>query len=384
MLITLSNKKTDGYIIESQSDDFTISYTNLIIDAQFISASNSNYTSLVYISSNNVLNYIFDFSNTVYSKLEIGDVGSVCLLSNINVVDANNISFYTTNINNNYDVKLVNIKFSNGPGPTGYSSSFKIITDLSNIHKWSCLKSTSINNSIFTSFLSIYTYNNSKYYSSKIVDSNFIYCAVSGLNGSVPYMVSAVNNKNTIFYSIVGGACFIEKTKITIFENCKETQKNIEYLKKGDLVKTSFGNYKKISYVGYNKINILKNLSHIMVMDENTLNSNEKLFLTSGHSVLFKNYEYINEHYDHNNYDNNIINCCKIMAQHCKLFKYTTLRDVEHLNKNNFVYYYHIVLENKDLNAQSGIYANNVLCETMSINFIPKSGLIEHNGDKII
>ncbi len=114
-------------------------------------------------------------------------------------------------------------------------------------------------------------------------------------------------------------------------------------------------------------------------MDENTLNSNEKLFLTSGHSVLFENYDNINEHYDHNIYDHNIMNGCKIMTQHCKLFRYATLKEIEHLNKNNFVHYYHIVLENEDLNGQYGVYANNVLCETMSINFIPKSGLIEHN-----
>ena len=119
-------------------------------------------------------------------------------------------------------------------------------------------------------------------------------------------------------------------------------------------------------------------------MDENTLNSNEKLFLTSGHSVLFENYDYINEHYDHNIYDNNIMNGCKIMTQHCKLFRYANLEDIRHLNKNNFVHYYHIVLENEDLNGQYGVYANNVLCETMSINFIPKSGLIEHNKVKCL
>jgi hypothetical protein len=357
--------------------------SGIYINPKYISASNNlNYNSFVMITSENLLYYVYNFSSDGSNTKQIITDDSLTtfkLLSNFVISnDVDKETFYTVNDKTLYTVRI-------GTNTSNYNI-FKSDGSFGG-NNWSCLKQRDANNAIMTTTKNIFTFNQGEYYRDDISDVIFTYCAISGIDDltEFPYMLCGVDNSNFIYYSINGGgACFIEKTKITIFENCKETQKNIEYLKKGDLVKTSFGSYKKIAYIGYNKINVLRNLSHIMVMDENTLNSNEKLFLTSGHSVLFENYDNINEHYDHNIYDNNIMNGCKIMTQHCKLFKYATLNDIEHLNKNNFVYYYHIVLENENLDGQYGVYANNVLCETMSINFIPKSGLIEHNKVKCL
>ena len=51
--------------------------------------------------------------------------------------------------------------------------------------------------------------------------------------------------------------------------------------------------------------------------------------------------------------------------------------NIKHLiENNNKLKYYHICLENEDISGQYGIYSNNILTETLPINFISKSNLI--------
>jgi hypothetical protein len=357
------------------TDDITF------LNATSISA--TNYTtknSFILTTSANKLYYIYNFiGNQSFSAFSIDSSNSYAKLSNLDVINIATFLFYTTRNNLVYQCNVIN---NNGT----YSYEMTLLNDI-DANTWTCLKSLNYNNSLFSSSGynsskgSINYLNNQNNYIDDLTSyTNFIYCALSSLNGLIPYILTAVNNTNSIFYSLNGaGACFIENTKITILENNKEIQKYIQYLKNGDLIKTSDGTFKKLVYIGHNKINVLNNLEHIMILDENEYNSNEKLYLTSGHSVLFEDYKHINEHYDHLLYDNNIDDYYKIMTQHCSLFRYATMKDIEHLNKNNFVNYYHIALENKNLDGQYGVYANNVLCETMSINYIPKSGLIEIN-----
>jgi hypothetical protein len=255
----ISREKTftlfsDNYILSGSGLTVASTIDAPLINARYISISNNNYTSLILITSDEKLVFIYNFIGTAYTQKNLVESESTgySLLSNLSYISILDFSFYSIR---NSDSNLYKFRISvskNNEVYTWTNTTITKITDVGQNNEWSCLKSNSINtstttNSIFTSLTNIYTYNNSTYYTDDIPvpSPNFVYCALSGLNGSTPYMVSAVNNTNTIFYSTVGGACFIEKTKITIFENCEETQKNIEYLKKGDLVKISLGNYKK-------------------------------------------------------------------------------------------------------------------------------------------
>ena len=174
--------------------------------------------------------------------------------------------------------------------------------------------------------------------------------------------------------------CFIKNTMITILQNNIEIEIEVQNLKKNDLVKISTGEYKKIFYIGQQNINISKNLKNIRIIKKNTINNNlpkKDLLLTSGHSVLFKNLKYINKHYINTTYDNNIDGYYKIMTADCSLFDIVKMKDIENITEDNNVACYHIALENDDLEGQYGIYSNGMLSETMSINIINKSGLIE-------
>jgi hypothetical protein len=355
------------------SSTYTFSETTTFENAKYISASNKSNTTLCLISSNDQINAVTQFTPTVFNYIPIDLTGNYLLLSDINYDSS-------TSSNIVYSVKSFNVYKIN---LTTYTSTK--VSELSNVSEtWSSLKSIDSNNSLFSSTSSIYTRQNNTYVKDDISATNFVDCSMSNLNGNIPYMLAAVNNTNTIIYSLNGGGtCFIENTKITILENNEEIQKYVQYLKKDDLVKTSDGTYKKIVFIGYNKINVLKNLNHIMILDENTYNSNEKLYLTSGHSILFKDTTFINEYYNPDIYTDNIDGYYKIMTQHCSLFRYANLDDITHINNNNFVNYYHIALENDDHDGQYGIYANNVLCESMSINYISECCLIEINNNFI-
>ena len=215
-----------------------------------------------------------------------------------------------------------------------------------------------------------------------IYGSNYI-----SLNDNLP-VVMFTTSKWAIgyfFYSFNGGGvCFIKDTLITILENNVEINKKVQYLKPNDLVKVNENEYKKIVFIGENKYNVLTKLENIRIMKKDTIKLNypcKDTLLTSGHSVLFENLDNTNEFYNPNIYTNNIKGFYKMMTQHCKLFNFAELEDISNLIKNNFVQYYHFALENEDLDGQYGVYSNNIRSESMSINYIPFSGLYPINTE---
>lgn len=174
-----------------------------------------------------------------------------------------------------------------------------------------------------------------------------------------------------------GGTCFLLGTNILCYQNNIEMEISIELLQNGDYVKTHKGEYKKIVFIGYNFYkNNLKN--NIKVIKQNKISNdipNKDLYLTSGHSLLFKDLKYVNVFYDKHYYPENekIDDYYKIMTSQCFL--------CDDYDKNKKIeFYFHIVLENENLDGQYGIYANGVLCESMSYNHIPKSGLKKYEN----
>ena len=170
--------------------------------------------------------------------------------------------------------------------------------------------------------------------------------------------------------------CFIKDTMILILENGIEVERKVQELKNGDMVKISNGEYKKLVFIGTKTIDITKNIDKIRIMKQGTLGNNlpnKDLLVTSGHSVLFKNLENINEYYNENVYDNNVEGYYKIMSQHCKLFEYVKEEELENIRDGNNVSYYHFVLENEDEEGQYGVYSNGILSETMALSFSKKN-----------
>ena len=186
------------------------------------------------------------------------------------------------------------------------------------------------------------------------------------------------------FTDNLGGTCFIKGTLIKIKKNDKEIEEFIENLNIGDLVKTSNNEYKKISFIGFNYSSKTNYMKHTKILKKNKIYHNipnEDLLLTSGHSILFNELtnNLLNEKYNINEYPTNeaIDNFVKIKANHCSLFQNITEMDVERkLNNTQKLYYYNFSLEDENNDKQYAVYANNVLCETMSYTHIFHSNLI--------
>lgn len=182
----------------------------------------------------------------------------------------------------------------------------------------------------------------------------------------------------------LGGTCFIKGTLIKIQKNNKEIEEYIENLNIGDLVKTSKNEYKKISFIGYNFSSKDNYMQHIRILKKNSIYynvPNKDLLLTSGHSILFNQLSnhLLNEKYNIYEYPTNEIieDFVKIKTDHCSLFKNIQECDVIHkLTNTQKLTYYHFSLECDERDKQYAVYANNVLCETMSYNYINHSNLI--------
>ena len=225
------------------------------------------------------------------------------------------------------------------------------------------------------------TYVDYNYYAvNSICGSNYI-----DSNDNLPKMLITTSPfvNGYLFFSMNGGgACFIKDTLITILENGLEIQKEVQYLKCDDLVKINENEYKKIVFIGENKLDIFKKMDNIKIIKKDTISKNipcKDTLLTSGHSVLFEDLNNVNEFYNSNVYTNNISGFYKMMTQHCKLFNDASLEDISYLIKKNNIHYYHFSLENEDKDGQYAIYSNNIRSESMSIRFIKYSGLIPIN-----
>jgi len=187
---------------------------------------------------------------------------------------------------------------------------------------------------------------------------------------SYPKILLAGVDVGYMYQSTNGGvSCFVKGTKILSHINNEDIEINIENLKMGDLIKISTGEYKKIHFIGYNFIDNQKHQEYIKVLPKDSVSPNvpnENLYIISGHSLLFENIDYVNDDYTPDIYNNNIKPYYKVLASQCSLC--STI-----IYENNMVTYYHLSLENDDKDGQYGIYSQNMLSETMSINYGEKN-----------
>ena len=200
--------------------------------------------------------------------------------------------------------------------------------------------------------------------------SNTIY---SGTNKTLYYSY----NSGTIF-NIPEISCFLENTKIKILKNNVIVDENIENLTIHDEVLISNNETRKISFIGYNFIH-KNNLKYIAKIKKNILNINEPnndLFIMTGHSLLFKKIpnQIKNEHYNESIYNTKVFdNYEKIIALHTNIYEIPIIEELNVIN--DVIKYFHFALDNDNKNEHYGIYSNNILTETMTLNYVEKSGL---------
>lgn len=348
------------FICQDNFNNLYLSVLNLDIVNNSVSRTNTSYNNNGVNNIYNIPNSITSFLNNLYCvRTDLGY--SSQQISNLN--DGSKYPVYG----------ISNTNSANQQGPTPASSSFVYYLE---------------KNGTLTNYLSfildipyVPTSNNYNDLSLGLISgSNYI-----GDNDNLPFklIISSKDKPGFIYFSNNGGgACFIKDTEITILENNKEINKEVQYLKKGDLVKINENEYKKIVFIGENYYNILDKLNNIRIIKKDTISENipfKDTILTSGHSVLFENLDHINEYYNENIYTDNIKGFKKMMTQHCKLFDFASLEDIKFLIKGNKIQYYHLALENDDIHGQYAIYTNNIRSESMSISYISISGLREIN-----
>lgn len=312
--------------------------------------------------------YMSSGTLTISSSLSI----NYYLLSNL-ITDGSLEKLYL--ISNSNDIYTGSTTF-NGSSTTItitlYSSSYK--------YTYTHLKIYNMNNFIFSSNNALIYSINSLLNSYSDSTNNFLWCAISDMNSNNITLTAC--NTNYIYY-LNETICFLKNTKITILENNTEIEKSVELLKKGDLVKTNPNEYHKINFIGTQKLNLTTDLDKIRVLPKNSIQENlpyENLYLTSGHSLLFKDLKNVNEFYNKDVYDNNIEDYYKIMTQHCKLCNKIILEEVNDLIENNQLFVYHFSLESENPSSQYAVYSNGVRSECMSYEYaINKSNMRFHN-----
>jgi hypothetical protein len=153
----------------------------------------------------------------------------------------------------------------------------------------------------------------------------------------------------------VDNSCFLKGSLILTETN---EYIPIEQLKKGDLIKTYKNGDKKIHYVG-KKLFSNSTSNTLFSMYRNETNN---LTLAGGHSILV---DKLTE--EQEKQQNSILFYNKIEDKYLLLCCYSELfKKIDITNETLEIY--HLCLENDDLNGHYGIWANNILTETCSIN----------------
>ena len=194
--------------------------------------------------------------------------------------------------------------------------------------------------------------------------SEYLYVSNSGLN-------NILKTTNVV--------CFNENTKILCLNNLfEEVYIPIQDLKKGDFVKTYKYGFRKIEFIlkgeFYNNPNYFyKSMYKMEKTDENELL--EDLIITGGHSIMEDSIsEEEQEKYNKlglNNFieENKIDDKFLVLAAVSD--KFIQLKD------NNKYTYYHLLIENNGDNKERyGIWANGILTETTSKEYLLQQKII--------
>jgi len=182
---------------------------------------------------------------------------------------------------------------------------------------------------------------------------------------------SGTPNGNPVFAAVGANnsmvSCFLENTRILIKQYGEEIYIPIQNLRKGDLIKTLHHGYIPIHSMGY------------AILDNDYLNTNitqklyckktefDDLIITGGHSILV---DVLN--------DDEIIKTNKYwdvpkMIDNKYLLLACIDKNAEVYEKNGLMNIYHIALECEDIHRSFGIWANGILVETCSIDYLGKT-----------
>jgi len=162
-------------------------------------------------------------------------------------------------------------------------------------------------------------------------------------------------------------SCFLENTQILIKQYGDEIYIPIQNLRKGDLVKTLNYGYIQIHSVGhailYND-SLNKNVTQKLYCKKTGF---DDLILTGGHSILVDS---LNE--DEIIKTNKYWDVPKMIDD-----KYLLLvcidKNAELYEKNGLMNIYHVALECENIHRNFGIYANGILVESCSIDYLAKT-----------
>jgi sugar lactone lactonase YvrE len=230
----------------------------------------------------------------------------------------------------------------------------------------------------FDSFGDLYVSSSTQDSISKITPSGTVTTPYGGLNVNPEYIAfdkSGVTPTNLIYYSgsdnsiyvSASPSCFNYDTKILCIKNNEEIYIPIQDLRNEDVVKTYLHGNRKIKLIGKRKMinshNILRGMYIWKKSDKNNLT--EDLIITGGHSILVNKLtkeEIINQ--ERFRQISTIDD--KFLLLSCNDNDFTRIED-----ENEYTYY-HLVLENDDINSNFGIWVNGILSETICEAFFLK------------
>ena len=185
-------------------------------------------------------------------------------------------------------------------------------------------------------------------------------------SGSYPVTIFG-NGNNYTTATQIQVTCFVKGTEIL----CADGIKKVENIEVNDEVVTYKHGNKKVKHILSFKYTNDKSMSQICKHKEHPL------FITGGHSILV---DELSEQEKQQTMD--IWNELKMVDDKFLLLAFISDKFEKIENENEYDLY-HIVLENDELDGQYGIYADNILTETMSINCyntcLQKQGLMVVN-----
>lgn len=163
--------------------------------------------------------------------------------------------------------------------------------------------------------------------------------------------------------------CFKIDSKICTLTNNKEEYIPIQNIKSGDLIKTLNNGYVKVETIGKSKIyNHDNNIRYSHRLFKYSKKNNTKLFedlyLTGGHSVLVDN---LTE--EEKNSTNKYMGFLPLTDNKYRLLTFLNINAEPYLSSGVFTVY-HIALENINKEGNYGIFANGIIVESCSINYI--------------
>ncbi len=187
------------------------------------------------------------------------------------------------------------------------------------------------------------------------------------MSGDNPNIPNNGGDGNFDYFNQV--ACFLEDTKILCLKNDKEVYRPIQYLRPGDLVKTTYDGYVPINKIGTCTINNpgdderIKDRLYKCSPDKYP-DLMEDLYITGCHSILV--WDLTDEQREKTE---EMLGRIFVTDRRYRLMACVDDNAVP-FKRNNIFNIYHIALEHENYYMNYGVYANGLLVETCSNRYI--------------